>query len=450
MNIVIIGAGSIGLHIASLLSQQGHSVTLIDQNGAKLEESSWQADIATREGSGTDWHLLEELLELKPDLFMALTNQDEVNLVACSLAKQLGYPRTIARVKNPYFLDGSRLNFNQLFQIDYLISPELLVAYEIYKHLISAGTLAFESFVHGAVQMKTIQIPAHWKQDSPLSQIQLPKGLIVGLIRRPDKVRNIHHMIFPRGDDRILPEDEVTLIGEREPIANIDHLFGINQDKLDSVVIVGGSLVGINLAKILSERKVHVRLIDKDYQKCLFLAEELPSCRIIQNEGTDLDFITSEKMNDSDYFVLCTNNDEVNVLGALVAKEAGCKHVGIVLTNDRFVPLVNRLGIIHVVSPKRAAADHILSLTTSKAISSLVFLYSNQVEILEMTVSSESKAVGIPLANLRSQLPQKFLITSIQNKGHVTVPKGDSIIQAGDTIIAICHADAFQEIRDIF
>lgn len=449
MNTVIVGAGDVGLHIASLLSKKGHNVIIIDKNRAKLEEMSWQMDVAIKEGSGTDWQLLDDLLEINPDLFIALTSSDEVNLIACSLAKQLGYPRTIARVRDNRFLNRSRLDFSQIFHVDHFISPELLVAYEIYKHFNCSDSITVESFAHGAVQMRTIKIPTSWKQHQiQLKDLKLTKGLIVGLIQR--KINIDSTIIFPHGDDHIQAGDEVTLVGERDKISESHQFFGLQSKKIRSVVIMGGSLIGINLAKILQEKGIDVKIIDKDASRCLLLAEELPKCRILHHEGTNLEFLKGERMESADYFVTCTSNDELNILGAMIATEAGCKQIVIVLSNEQFVPLAMRQGFGHVISPKIAAANQIFSLASSKSISSLISLYDNQAEIIEIVINPKSKVIGIPLAELGPKLPKDFLIAMLQSKGRVSIPKGDSVIHAGDTVIVICHAKHFNEIEKIF
>lgn len=450
MNIVIVGAGDVGLYIASLLSKQKHNIVLIDKNKAKLEEMTWQMDVAVQQGSGTDWELLERLLEIKPDLFLALTDQDETNLTACSMAKNLGYARTIARVRGKHFLNRTRLDFGRLFHVDYFISPELLLAYDIYKYIVSPGSIALENFAHGEVQMRTLHVPSTWKfQNIPLAELRLPPGIIIGLIYRqqPDEEPS---MIFPHGSDSILPGDEVTLIGERQQMLEIHQHFGIKSLKADKVVIVGGSLVGVNLAKILPEHHIQVTLIDKDLNHCKELAKELPQCRIIHQDGTDIDFLLSERIDQSDYFIMCTSNDELNVIGALLAKEAGCENIAIILSSNRFLTLVHQLGIVHVASPKLTVANRIIALATSKAITSLVSLYENEAEILEITVSLNSQIVGIPLSDIAPRLPRDFLIAMIQNRGCISIAKGNSVICPGDTLIVICNPKYFQELENIF
>lgn len=450
MNVVIIGAGEIGLYMAKILSKQNHNVIMIDQDKDKLEETAWQLDIAVKEGLGTDWNLLDNLLELKPDLLLALTNDDEVNLVCSSIAKHLGYPRTICRVKDNRFLNRTRLDFARLFNVDYFISPELLVAYDLYKCLLTLDSLFFETFAHGALQMRTIKLPITWNlQRESLSRLKLPAGLIVGLICRKDKDGN-KRIIFPHGSDCLLQGDEITLIGEKEPIATAHSFFGIQQQSVRSVVIIGGSLIGVNFAKILQERKISVRLIEQDYGRCQELAKELPDCQILHHQGADFDFLLSEKVQRADFFISCTTNDESNVLAGLVAKEAGCQNVAIVLSSTQFIPLVARLGIIHVVAPRLAAANRILSLASSETVTSLVSLYDNEVEVLELTVSMNCKIIGVPLADLGRLLPRDFLIAMIQNRGRITIAKGDSVICPGDTVIIICKTQYVQELQKVF
>ena len=450
MNIVIVGAGDVGLYLSMLLSKQKHNVVLIDKNKAKLEELTWQMDVAIQQGSGTDWELLEQLLEIKPDLFIALTDQDEINLTACTIAKHLGYTRTIARVRGKNFLNRTRLDFGRLFQVDTFINPELLLAYDLYKYIISPGSIALENFVHGDVQMRTLQVSRSWKFDQiPLSQLELPPGMIVALIYR-QRSNEEPILIFPHGSDHIFAGDEVTLIGERKQMVDVHQFFGIQELKADKVVIVGGSLVGTHLAKILTEHRIQVTLVDKNRALCNELANELPECTIIHQEGTAIDFLLSERINPSDYFIMCTSNEELNVLGALLAKEAGCENIAMILSTNRFLTLVHQLGIVHVASPKLTVANRMIALATSKAITSLVSLYENEAEILEITVSLNSPIIGIPLSDIGPRLPRDFLIAMIQNRGCLSIAKGNSVICPGDTLIVVCNPKYFQELENIF
>jgi len=456
MNIVIVGAGDVGRYIAAMLSKEEHNVILIDKNSKILEEAGFNLDVATRLGSGTDWQLLDDLMELSPNMLIALTDDDETNLVCCSIAKHLGYPRTVARVRDNRYLNRTRLDFARIFDVDYFIGPELLVAHDIIKYMLSPGSLAIENFAHGAVQMRTFAVPSKWrKYDKPLSELNLPQGMMVGLIRR--KVHDMakgtsaeSKVIFPHGGDKILPGDEVTFIGETEVIAESHHIFGLAQKSVHSVTIVGGSRTAFNLAKLLEQRDIYVRIIDKDYATCCFFADQLPKCSILNHDATDFAFLQSEKIGRTDIFVACTGSDEVNLLTGLLAKQAGCQDVVVMLANTSYTPFVTQLGLNFAVSPRISAANHILSQILSGKVSTLISLYENQAEIMEINVSVDSKVVGIPLSELGPLLPKDFLIAMIQNRGRIMVAHGNRIISPGDSVIVITSPQHAHELEKIF
>lgn len=452
MNIVIVGAGDVGMYIASTLSAEEHNVILIDKSATRLEQASWNLDVATRVASGADWQLLDELMELNPDVFVAVTENDETNLVACAIAKNLGYPKTIARIRNARYFNRTRLDFARVFDTDYFIGPELLVAHDIVKYIQQPGSLAVESFAHGAVQLRTIRIPTRWRHETkPLAQLALPDDVMVGLIHRPNadgKEKN--KVIFPHGSDHILPGDEVTFIGESEAIADIPRFFKATQHTIQTAVLIGGSLTAMNLARLLHPRGVSIRIIEKDPDRCRILSEQLPFCTIIHHDGTDLSFLRAEKVGRADIVIAATESDEVNILAAMLAKEIGAQDTVVLLSSTAYTPIINKLGINYVVSPRVSAANTILSLTLSGRVSSVVSLYDNQAEIVEIKVSMQSRVAGIPLNELGPLLPKDFLICMIQNRGRIMIANGNRIISPGDTVIVISHPRHLRDLEKIF
>lgn len=455
INIIIVGAGELGKYIASILSKEKHSIIIIDKDPKVLEEVSSTLDVATRQGSGTDLHLLDDLLEFSPDLFIALTGNDEENLVACSIAKLLNYPRTIARIKDSRYASTTRLDFGHIFNVDKFIAPELLAANEIIKCIKSPQSIFIENFAQGALQLRTILIPETWQGHSePLKNFNLPPNIIVSLIRGEEAEEGTgalgkRKVIFPHGNDAIFPGDEVTFIGEAEAINNIDEFFGVPQKNVKSLVIAGGTLTGLHLAQHMP-KDIDIKVIEKDYDTCAFLAEKLPHCTIIQQDATNVDFLHSEKIGTADIFIACTNNDEYNLLAALLSKEIGCEEAIIVLKEAHFVPLVKKLGLKHTVSPRTSAASQILSQLYSGKITSLTSLYENQAVVLEIKVSMESKIVGIPLSELGPFLPKDFLIVMIQNRGRIMIAKGDRVISPGDNVIVVTSPKYVEELNRIF
>ena len=450
MNIVIIGAGEVGRYIASILSKEQHNVILVDKDGKKLEQASANIDVAIRQGNGTDWQLLDDLVELSPDLLIALTNNDETNLVACSIAKHLGYPRTIARVKDSRYLNRTRLDFARIFDVDYFLGPELLVAHDILKHILNPSSLMVENFANGAVQLMVIRIPPEWdKSDVLLRHLNLPQGIICGLIKRIG-LNEEEKLIFPHGDDYILPGDEVTIIGETDVVGKALEFFGLKHKKVRSVVIGGGSLTALNLARLLEQRKINVSIIEKEYDKCSLLSERLTACTIMHHDATDIDFLRAEKIGSAEVIVACTSSDETNLMIGLLGKEAGCEEAVVMLTNLSYVPLISRMGIDYTASPRVSASNHILSQILTGTVSSLVSLYENRAEIMEVNVSYDSKLVGIPLCDLGPLLPKDFLIAMIQNRGRIMIANGERIISPGDTVIVLTDPKHVPYLKKLF
>lgn len=460
MNIVIIGAGDIGLHLATIFSQLNYGIVLVDLDAQKLERASRDLDVATRLGSGTDWQLLEDLLDLSPDIFIALTNDDETNLVACSIAKNLGYPQTIARVRSNHFFNQSRLSFERLFSVDHLIGPEKLTADAISEMILNSGAIATENFAHGSIQMRTLQVPEKWKKGDVQireQKLDLPPQMMIGLIRRQifqavkgKTVLKQESIIFPHGNDTLRAGDEVTFIGQTESMRDLHKFFGVAQRIPKSVVIVGGSLIGINLAQTLQEHPIRVRILEKDYNKCTLLSEKLPHTTVIHRSGIDYQFLRSEKLEEVDVFVACTRNDEVNFLAGSIARELGCREVIISLSDTNYFPLTSRLGIAQAASPRIHAANRILSIAREQTIASMVSMYDNRAEIMEVKVSSHSKITGIPIRQLGPELPVDFLIVMIQSRGRIFIADGSRILSPGDTVVVISNPKYVNEIKKLF
>lgn len=447
MNIVIIGAGDIGLHIASIFSQYEYGIVVVDKDLSKLENALRDLDVTTKMGSGTDYQLLEELLETFPDLFVAVTDDDETNLVACTMAKNLGFNQTIARVRNRQYLKQSRLHFDRIFSCDYIISPEKLTSDAIANMIVVPESIATESFAHGAVAMRTMKISNSWKRNIALknrSDLGLPDETMVALIKRKDR------LIFPHGDDVIMAGDEVSFIGESQAIAKIPNLLDLRATLPKNVVIIGGSLIGIHLAQNLQEYGIETTIIDKNKAKCEHLSQILEKTTVIHHDGTDYRFLKNEKLALADAFVAVTRADEVNFLCAAAASELGAKNVIISLSDLNYLPLLKKLGINAAISPRINAVNRVFSIVREKHVASMVSLYDSRAEVMEVKVSMDSKIVGIPIKHLGPELPKDFLIAVIQNRGRIFIADGTRILSPGDTVIVISSPHHMKEIKKLF
>lgn len=447
MHIVILGAGKTGSYVASVLSREGHNVVLIDKDAKVLEKASRESDIATLHAAIPDWKLFEDLLENSPHLFFAATGDDETNLVACSVAKNLGFPKTIARVKSRGYLNHSRLDFTRLFFADYFIGAEILSAQDLFHLLVHAGDAAVEHFAHGAIEMRTLPIPERWDRGgTSIRDLNLPDDFIVGLIRR--KMAEGEKILFPHGEDRILPGDEVTFVGEARVMHRLHEIFGFSERRIRSIVLVGGTEVAEHLAYALTAQKIAVRIFDIDEKRCDQLAERLPDATLINRDGCDAQVLLSERIQDADAVLSCTHHDGTNFLVAALAKELGCRKSVALIGNAEYAPILEKAGVIPVLSVQIHVANRVLSILHEETILSVSSLSQDQAKIVELKVSSSSPLVGIPLSDLN--LPQDLLIAVIESRGSVMIGRGNRILSPDDTVIVICHPQRITQLPSYF
>lgn len=445
MSIVIVGAGSIGTHLADVLAKEGKNVILIDEHGETLERFAKTADVATICGSGTNWQILAEVAEENPSLFLALTSHDETNLAACTLAKHLGYPTTLARITKPSLLNHERVDFGRLFYVDHFIAPDLIVARDLFKMITTPGSIAADSFAGGAIQMSTLRIPDTWTNDTKtLSSYDFGDDLLIGLIRREDVV------IFPHGKDQILAGDEVTFIGKTDATLSLPERFGIENKVVKSVAIASGSLTARHLACILHEHQIDVTIIESNEATCHTLAEELPYATILHHQATDVDFLVAEKINQIDVFVAASDSTDHNILSATLAQEAGCDEVVTVVSDIGYTHLLRRLGIHFSVSDKLCVTNRILPIVHTEALTSMTSICDNKAKIIELKVSQETKIAGMPLTDLSPLLPYNCLIALIENRGNIAIAKGNSVFAPGDTVIVITAPEHVTELQKLF
>jgi trk system potassium uptake protein TrkA len=447
MNVVILGAGKIGSYVAATLAAEEHNVILIDHNEKALQEAGREGDIATLHASAPSWKLFEGLIENKPDLFFAATSDEETNLVSCSIAKNLGFPKTIARVQAREYLNNTHLDFGRLFFVDYFIGPEVLAAQDLCKVLVHSGDLAVEHFAHGAIQMRTIQISERWdKGNHPISKLNLPEDLIAGLIRR--KTAEGETVLVPHGEDYILPGDQLTVVGEAKVMHRLHEIFHTPETKTRSVVLVGGSPLAAHLTHYLCHQKIHVRIIEKNADRCEELATLLPHATIINRDGRDPQLLRSERIQDADAFVSCTHLDETNLMIAALAKEIGCSKSIAQITNTQILPILEKVGVLPSLSPRVNVANRILSILDEGTTLSVASLSCDAAKIVEMKVSPSSKVVGISLSDLK--LPKGLLIAVIERQGRVMIGKGNRVLCPDDIVIAICHPIQIPKLQQLF
>ncbi len=454
MYIVIFGASKLSAHIATILAQESHGVFMIDSDQTKLDKISSELDISTIPDNESSWQILDRLQEVKPDALLALTKNEEKNLSLCKIAKSLNYSTTIALLHDETYLQTSKINFNEIFSVDHFICPALLVSQEIFKNIVTPISSGAENFAHGAVHMHTMQVPATWnKGDIVLPKLDLPEGLIVGLIRRledPSAKYSNRQIIFPHGKDSLQPLDEITFIGKPSGINRLNDFFDIPYKPVHSAALVGGSVTAVSLAKLLRRRHIETTIIERDEQRCAKLSNLLPDCTILNADGCNSQFMQMEQIGNMDILVSCTYHDEINILACSIAKNLGCRTTIATIAEVNFGNFLEQTHVNYTISPREAMSNRILSILQKQKILAVASLYENRAKIIELKVSNSSPLAGIPIFELGNYLPNDFLFAAIQNRGRIMIADGNKVLCPGDTVIIVTHPRHYNALQKLF
>jgi trk system potassium uptake protein len=442
MNIFIAGGGRVGFHLARLLSAEDHNVTVLEKDRNQMEQIDYALDVSTVEGDAASVLTLQGAGVGKAALFVALTGDDEINLISAATAKGLGAKQVVARVDSPVYIESNFL-YETILGVDYILSPEFLTAQEIANYIDSPGLVAMEDFGRGRVRMRQVRVKkSPTRGGKTLKDVHFPSGVLLGLISRNGAT------IIPRGDTTIEVHDLVTLVGEKEQMDNIQKLFQGTEPRVQSVAIAGGGIIGIHLAAIQEKRGRKVKLFEWNPTKCAEIATTLRHTTVVCRDATSRAALEQETISDTDMFVAATKDDERNIMACVLAKEVGADQTVAVVHQPDFAPLVSRLGVDYAVTPRASIANRVLKLVHQKEVSSLSVLEEGQVEVIELPVAGDAPIIGKPLKNVR--FPKKSLVTTIIRGDAVIIPRGDDEIHAGDSVIVIADADSLEGVQKLF
>ena len=450
MRIVVVGAGKLGYSIASLLSKEQFDVIVIDHDEGQLEAVKNTLDVLTIFANGASPITMNDPDIRGADILIAVTASDEVNMVACILAKKHGIRHTIARIRDMQFMSEAKDYLKENFDIDLMLNPELITANEINRILMTPAALDVEDFAHGKIRLFETKV----RRSSPLANIPLkdiefPKGVLAGMIFRD------HRMIIPHGDDCLLPHDNAYFIGIPEEIEKFSQTF-VQRDarKLHRVIIIGAGRAGRALAPMLEKQGVRVKVIDKDPERCRLMADKLVDGIAICGDGTDIDLIKSENLFGTDGFVALTGRDEENLLMALAARRAGVRKVLAKMTRPNYMELVQETGLGSIISPKDIIANQItryvraLANSQGMAVESLYKLLGGKVEALEFTASNDGNGIlHTPLMKL--PLRHGVLLAAIVREGRTIIPGGMTTIEPGDHVLVVTNVPGLTDLKNI-
>lgn len=444
MNIAIVGVGKLGVKVCEGLAEGDHSITLVDINENLLDKLSQQFDVMTINEDGRDISVLEEMGIGSFDYVIASSGSDETNMIVGRFAKDMGARCVIARVRDPEYM--KHFDFiRRSMGIDHLVNPDFAITTEIYKYLVDKYTLEggiFTSGMTSLIEFKASKKPELIGKSMPEVKAMLP-NMLVAAISRSGKV------IIPHGGDSIMEDDTIYLVGEKSEIEVLNQKVHDKKKHTDvqKVMIIGGGKTGFYLAQKLADYGVSVKLVEQNKARCQYLSTRVKNVMIINGDGTDIDMLEEENMDDMDAFVTATGLDEQNLLLAVTAKQRGIEDVISKVSREDYLSLIQNMGVDMVLNPLDISAAGIFSIIQGekRVISST--LVQGQAEIVEIVAGHDMVMLNKSLAEL--ELPTGMLITAVYRDGKVIIPDGKTKLIENDRIIIFCLLTEIPELEKL-
>ncbi len=445
MRIVIAGVGEVGMYLADMLNRGNHDVVIIDPVKDKLTEIATYFDLMTVQGTSTSLATLQKAEVGKADLFIAVTNTQEANIISSILAKKLGAKKTIARIDNNEYINEEHRKIITELGIDSLVYPEILASDEIVKIISNPGILKTIEFAGGRLTLFSLKV----KNNTPIANKTLIdinreyselKARVVAISRGK-------RTIIPHGNDMILPGDVIFVVVESVDKDRVRGILSRERIDIKNVMILGGSRIGIKTAQAL-ENDYYVKLFEKDREKSVVLADTLNKTLVIQAEARTADFLIDEGIERVDAFVSVTGNSEINILTSLLAKQLGVKLTIAEVENNDYLQLARKMDIDYLINKKLIAASHIFAHTISANVIAVQTFTETQAEVLEFRVPQGAKITRKPLKDI--EFPKDAIIGGGERNGNSFIALGDTQIQAGDHVVVFALPNAIEKVVKYF
>lgn len=443
MKIVIFGATEVGCLLATEFFED-HDITIIDREENRTDEFN-KLDISFVQGNASDPEVLKIADIRNADVFIACTAIDEANIVACLAAKKLSGVRTICFVSKEEYKNALSSNNNDGyycdFFIDYIIWPEELLTQDIFRIVTVAHALDVENFADGKARLLEYKVHSGLAiVNKKIKDIGFTKDtIIVGLTRD-------YKLFIPNGDTEILEGDKLIFMGTPRSLDILAGTFFHEKEQVRSAAIIGGGNVGAMLAKSLDDLKIKTKIIEKDYERCQYLAQTLERTLVIHGDGTNLKILDEEEIGSSDIVISVTNNDERNLLCSLLCKQLGVKRVVARVAKVLNIPLFEKVGIDIAISPKNSAINEVKNDLEENDVDILATVEQGQGEVLEISVKEEFNDKKI----MDFEFPSRAIVGAIHRKNNVIIPKGDTLVKTNDILITFTMAEDAEKIKEYF
>lgn len=449
LKIIIIGCGKVGRTLVEQLSQEGHDITIIDKNRERISQLANLYDVMGLVGNGASYNIQKEAGIGNADLIIAVTGSDELNLLCCTIATQVGNCAAIARVRTPdYSQEADYLR--EKLGLALIINPEYEAARDMARILYLPSSLEVTGFAHGQAELIKYAIP----ENSPMDGIaikdlghKLKANILIGAIERDNDV------FIPSGDFILKKGDKLSFVGAHKQAKEFFSHLGLNSHSVKNTMIIGGGKAAYYLAKELLSRGIRVKIIENDFNRCEELSILLPEAIIINGDATDQTLLREEGIETTQSFVPLTGIDEENIMLTLYAKQVSNAKVITKINRITFTNVINSLDLGSVIYPKYITSEAIIAYVRAKKasmhsnIETLYHMYDSRVEAIEFFVSEKSAVTDVPLKDLT--LKDNLLLCFINRNGKIIIPSGNDSIQKNDTVMIITKHTGFNQIQDI-
>jgi trk system potassium uptake protein TrkA len=444
MRVIIIGGGEVGTELARQLSPD-HDVVVIEQKKAIAVKIESEIDCHVIVGNGASMTVLETAGVRNAGMLIAVTETDEVNMIACMLGKRFGVEKNVARLRNPEYIAGKHVLSSELTGLDYIINPERLAAEEIAYYILNPGIVESDYYVGGRIHVSGYRVDRTFPHiNRSLREVKMPAGTIICAIVRKGEV------LIPGGRDVLLENDDVYVLGKTDDLSII-FWAARRLMHYQRIIIAGGGRVGLQLAQFLESSpssRVLIKLADKDEYRCQLLAETLLRTQVYHGDVTDVNFLKSLNVSENDTFVAVTGDDEINLLSTLLAKKMGTKTTVSEVIRKDYQLILSSIGIDKVVSPRILTATMIMRLIGRGNIVSKTILREGKAEMLEVQVPEGTQLDSRKIKDLG--LPEGLLLAAIARNNSIIVPDGNERILAGDRVVCFALPGRADTINKIF
>ncbi len=451
MNIIVVGCGKVGKTLAAKLNSEGHNVTMVDQDGAKVKSFVSKYDIMGVVGNCATHTTLEEAGIKKADLMIAVTGSDELNMLSCVIANKYEGTRTIARVRDHAYFDDAAYLRDEL-GLALIINPEYNTAKEIASILNFPSAISIEPFFGGKVEILKFKLP----EDNRLVGMTVKEAasafklkVLIAVVERGDDV------FIPDGDFAFEERDIISIVTTPRTAITFFKKIGVDTEAARSVMILGADQAAYYLADLLDGSGMDVKVVDKDYDTCVRFANEFEYATVINADPADKDVLFEEGVSRADALVAFTDKDEENILLSLFAKNAGNKKVITRIERVDYDGIIDNFDIDSIVYPKNTTSDivtrYVRGMMGSRGgnMDALYNLIPGVVEVYEFKITEASALVGTALMQLNGKLKSGVLIAAIRRGGSIILPRGGDSILVGDSVIVVAKELSLKHITDI-